>query len=153
MTKNLRFYEWFIGIFFVITFAPKNAFALNLNLACEGTEEKTFFHYDKNGKLRDMSEETKKKNVTLQIINSKVNGYPCREHEEQIFCDACQDKINPTACRLSMEMDDALNYISINRLTGQSSIKNITVVSVDTVGLRVISHFDGTCSKVRGRRF
>lgn len=128
--------------------SPSTAHALNLVLACEGVEKRTFLHYDKSGKLDNTTEESNKKILTLTISDSRIFGYSCREHENVITCNQCIHSSDYMKCVTDIGLR-SFNRTEINRLTGQASVGGM--VEVDK--LRVLSNFEGSCVQAKKRKF
>ena len=148
MGRNLRIYKWFIAVCIGLTVVPSTVLALNLVLACEGKEESIFFFYDKKGQLSDSTKENADKLLTLQILNSKNRGYPCREYEDIIYCAPCVGSPDKSKCEKNLGLR-VFDYTSINRLTGQASVS--TTFQADE--MRVLTTFEGSCTETKSRKF
>lgn len=128
--------------------SPSTALALDLVLACEGVEKKTFLHYDKSGKHSNITEESKTKILTLTISGSSIFGYPCREHENVITCNQCAHSSDYMKCSMDAGLR-SINRTRIDRLSGQAEVSSM--VEVDR--LRVMTDFEGSCAQAKKRKF
>jgi len=149
MQKRIRHGISFLLLVLGASALPSVALSINLILACEGTEKRTYWHYDKNRQNSNTTEESENKRISLQITDSKIFGYPCREYENVIDCHLCTQSSDVDKCKLDTKTSNTktplFNFTFINRYTGQTFVSSM--VEVDR--LRMLSNFEGSCSEAK----
>jgi hypothetical protein len=124
------------------------AVAQDLILSCTGTQTLTFIHYSESGRPQNPQKERKQISYTLSIEDSRHESYPCKFTEKTIWCDKCATSPDPANCK-----PDPLNYTSVDRYTGQTTVHRFNRLRGENFNLSMMREIEGVCSKAERKKF